>query len=193
MNAPVLDLSPEHQARRGDWIQTFTGVQFWPLDPRPGEIDIVDIAHSLSMQCRFAGHVHTFYSVAEHSVRASEIVPNPDMLWALLHDASEAYLVDLPRPLKQFSQLGRYYREIEHWLMAVICARFNLRRYQPDSVKEADRIMLVTEKRDVMGMPPKPWEDRESIPLNGQIQPWTQAEAKLRFLERYSELTGEVY
>src|SRR5690606_29748913 len=86
--------------RKGDWMQTFTGRRFWPLDPRPDEICIEDIAHALSMQCRYAGHCLSFYSVAEHSVLLSQHVAEPFRRWALLHDASEAYLVDVPRPIK---------------------------------------------------------------------------------------------
>lgn len=89
-------------ARSGDWIQTATGGQFWPMDPQPDEIDINDIAHALAMLCRFGGHCLRFYSVAEHSVLLSHAVPPEHALWALLHDATEGYLVDMPRPIKAF-------------------------------------------------------------------------------------------
>ena len=95
-------------ARKGDWIQTFTGRAFYVLDPRPEDVDIEDIAHALSMQCRFAGHCREFYSVAQHSVTASWLVPPEDALWGLLHDAAEAYVVDLPRPIKRAWQLESY-------------------------------------------------------------------------------------
>ena len=83
-------------ARRGGWIQTYTGRQFWPLDPRIEDIDIHDIAHALSHQCRYSGHCLRFYSVAEHSVLLSHHVAGEHMLWALLHDAWEAYLAAIP-------------------------------------------------------------------------------------------------
>lgn len=86
--------------RKGDWIQTYTGRQFWPLDPKPEEVCIEDIAHALSQQCRYAGHTIRFYSVAQHSVEIALRVPRAAALWGLLHDAAEAYLVDLPRPVK---------------------------------------------------------------------------------------------
>ena len=79
---------------------TYTGRQFFPLTPRQEDIDIEDIAHSLSRLCRFNGHCKSFYSVAEHSYRISYIVPPEFALWGLLHDAGEAYLSDLPRPIK---------------------------------------------------------------------------------------------
>src|ERR1039457_118422 len=86
------------------FIGTFSGLRFWPLDPNPEKILIDDIAHALAHQCRFGGHASRFYSVAEHSVHVSRLCPPEDALWGLLHDASEAYLVDLPRPLKQLPE-----------------------------------------------------------------------------------------
>ena len=83
-----------------DWIQTYTGRKFHPLDPAMTDFDLRDIAHSLSLLCRFNGHCLRFYSVAEHSVRVSRILPDDLKLWGLLHDAGEAYLTDLPRPVK---------------------------------------------------------------------------------------------
>jgi hypothetical protein len=65
-------------AHTGNWIQTFTGRQYWPLDPREGDVYIEDIAHALSLQCRFTGHCRSFYSVAEHCVRVSHVVPSED-------------------------------------------------------------------------------------------------------------------
>ncbi|MFG0247924.1 MAG: phosphohydrolase, partial [Phycisphaeraceae bacterium JB051] len=78
------------------WIQTYTGKAFYPLREDPGIIDIRDIAHALSLQCRFNGHCSDFYSVAQHSVHVSEVVPQAFALWGLLHDAAEAYMSDLP-------------------------------------------------------------------------------------------------
>lgn len=103
------------------WIQTFLGKPFWPLSPRPEDIDIRDIAHALAMTCRFTGHSQKFYSVAEHSVRVSRIVPAQFALHGLLHDASEAYLCDLSRPIKHGSTLGAEYCRIEDNLMQAVC------------------------------------------------------------------------
>ncbi len=89
--------------RKGDYIATYTGKQFYPLDPRPEDVCLEDIAHSLSNLCRFTGHTDTdrFYSVAQHSVICSTIVAPEAALLALLHDAAEAYLGDISRPLKR--------------------------------------------------------------------------------------------
>ena len=83
------------------WIQTYTGKKFWPLDPRPEDVDIVDIAHALSMQCRFGGHCLRFYSTAEHSVYVSHHCGSAALI-GLLHDGSEAYLLDMLAPIKEY-------------------------------------------------------------------------------------------
>jgi len=176
--------------RKGSWIQTYTGVAFYPLDPRLEDFRIEDIAHSLSLQCRFTGHCREFYSVAEHSVRLSYIVPPAAALWGLMHDASEAYLMDLARPIKRYSALGALYKEIEIGLMASICEAFHLQPDEPLSVGLADRVMLVTEKRDLLGPEPQAWTHHDT-PLEETIKPWPPVEAKARFLSRFAELAHQ--
>lgn len=88
--------------RKGDWMQTYTGRKFWPLNPRAEEVYIEDIAHSLALSCRFNGHCKVFYSIAQHSVLVSQIVKPTQQLIALLHDSAEAYLGDIIRPIKRF-------------------------------------------------------------------------------------------
>ena len=178
-------------SRTGDWIQTFTRVIFYPLDPRPEEINIRDIAHALSNQCRFAGHCRQFYSVAEHSVRVARELPAHLQLWGLLHDASEAYLVDLPRPLKRFGEMGRLYMLHEEVLMRCVIERFGLSpEWIPAEVKRMDTRLLMTEKRDLMEAQPKPWEDTEEEPLPGKIEPWLPFAAECCFLDFYFEVIG---
>jgi uncharacterized protein len=170
--------------RTGDWIQTYTGGIFYPLDPRPDEINIEDIAHSLSLQCRFSGHCREHYSVAQHSVILAENLPEELRLWGLLHDASEAYLVDLPRPIKRSCDMGRMYREYEAALMRCVCERFNLPVEEPAEVKRMDTVLLMTEKRDLMTPEPKPWEDTEA-PLSTRIRPISSSSAERLFLSVY--------
>lgn len=169
------------------WIETFTGRRFYPLDPRPLDIDIEDIAHALSMICRFTGHVRQFYSVAEHSVRVSRACCHQDALWALLHDASEAYVADMSRPLKHAPEMYAY-RSVEKRIMDAVTERFGLSPVEPPSVKDADNRLLVTEKRDLM--PPSPdWEVFASIePLATVIKPWTPATAEFEFMFRFHQL-----
>ena len=176
-------------------IETFTGHTFDPLDPAFPDIRIEDIAHALANQCRFSGHTKFHYSVAEHSVRVSEHLQSrgfaPQVqLWGLLHDASEAYLVDLPSPIKKSagSAIGAAYREIEGQLMAAVCRRFSLPLKEPGAVTVADRVLLATEVRDLMHGTRDYWKKIEAEPLPERIRPWGRDVAEFEFLRRYGEL-----
>jgi hypothetical protein len=171
---------------RGDWMQTATGRQFWPMDPRPHEVFIDDIAHALSMLCRFGGHCLRFYSVAEHSVLIARAAAPEHKLWALLHDAPEAYIVDIVRPLKPFL-IG--YREAEQRLMRAICVRFNLHLELPADVKALDRSILADERIQAMAEPPRPW-DGEVAPLGIELQFWSPERARSEFISTFEILTG---
>ena len=171
------------------WISTFTGRKFHILVPDPEEIAIEDIAHHLSMLCRFTGAVKRFYSVAEHSIKVSQIVPPEYALEGLLHDASEAYLSDLSRPLKHFTEAGYLYRELEADVQDTIQNKFGLPEGMSETVKAADNAMLYTEKTALM--PPVAWdtkwsptEDAEDI----EISCWEPGRAEAFFLERFYEL-----
>lgn len=170
------------------WIQTYSGRRFNPTFPHVDAIVIQDIAHSLSMQCRFSGHCKKFYSVAQHSVLVSYICDRADALWGLMHDASEAYLVDIPRPLKQSGDFESYKR-FEAQMMRAICKRFKLPDHEPPSVKDADNLLLCTEARDLMSPLRTDWVQNVD-PLPFKIIPWSQQEAKNNFMKRFFELTG---
>jgi len=176
----------DQDLNRGDWMQTYSGGVFWPLEPQPEDVEILDIAHALSNLCRYAGHTRCFYSVAHHSVLVSRIVPPKDAVWGLMHDAAEAYCIDLPRPIKH-SPEAEGYRNIENRIMAAICRRFEMDPRQPDSVEEADLVMLATERRDLMAPPPRPWR-RDGTPLVERIEPWSPLQAEIAFLSRAMEL-----
>jgi hypothetical protein len=152
-------------------------------------IVIADIAHPLSMQCRFSGHVKSFYSVAQHSVLVSYICDRADALWGLLHDASEAYLVDIPRPIKQSGKFDNYL-EFEKVMQRAVCKRFNIPEEMPKSVKYADDALLMTEARDLMSPLHAGWTITGD-PLPFRITPWSQQEAKNAFMKRFIELYGE--
>ena len=173
---------------KGRWIQTFSGKQFWPTNPKVEDIDIVDIAHALSMQCRYGGHCRRFYCVAEHSVHVSDALPQELKLWGLLHDASEAYLVDIPRPIKPF--LSNYV-ELEAQLMAAVVKRFGLTDElpMPAAVKEVDNRILFDEREQNMTVPPSAW-DFELEPLGIQLKYWDPAMAERVFLDTFDHLTG---
>lgn len=172
------------------WMQTFVGVRFRPTNPDIKDISIVDIAHALANQCRYAGHTKEFYSVAEHSVRVSRIVPKEHAFWGLMHDSPEAYLQDMIRPLKMVHPLGDEYLKLEHRLMEVIAQRFKLKLPMPPEIKEADNIMLFTEKRDLMEVQ-LPWFDEgKYAPLPEVIKPWSPKQARYEFLYRFGEIVG---
>jgi uncharacterized protein len=169
-------------------ITTYSGIRFWPLQPNPADIRIEDIVHALSNQCRFGGHAREFYSVAEHSVRVSQLCRPEDALWGLLHDASEAYLSDVPAPLKELPAFEAY-RAAERSLQGTIAVRFGLSTEQPRSVTEADRAVLGIEICDLLRplgspQPGRPPHKTKLVIAN----PWPPRIAKARFLTRFREL-----
>lgn len=185
----AVDIDPYGQPRIGDWIQTYNKHQFHALDPRSGDFDIEDIAHALSLQCRFSGHTRVHYSVAEHSIRVADLCPPEHKLWALLHDASEAYLVDIPRPFKRLPEFA-FYREIEAKTMEAICDQFGLPRECPECVHKADEVMLATEARDLMGPLVGTWHLREA-PLDEVVIPMSSLRAKAAFLYMHIALEAD--
>ena len=172
-----------------NFIETHTGAKFEPLDPSIELIRIQDIAHALSQQCRFSGHTSVFYSVAEHSVRVSRLLEEwgadpVTVLWGLLHDASEAYLVDIPSPLKRSPAFASY-REAEAGLMRMICARFGLPGIEPADVRRADAVLLATEARSLMPFVPDHWGGLTEAALGQDIIPWPSEFAKREFVNRF--------
>jgi hypothetical protein len=172
------------------YIATYTGKTFYPLEPDVESVDIVDIAHSLSLQCRYNGHVSRFYSVAEHSLYLSEAVPSEHALTALLHDATEAYLCDLPRPIKSAITI---YREVEDRLWKVVANKFNLPSELPDIVKQMDAGICNDEMKELMSA----FKGKTGVESYGHV--WSQGFACLHpvvakdvFLRRFEELSSLV-
>lgn len=174
------------------WIQTYTGKAFTPLQPVEADIDPLDISHALGMLCRYGGHTRRFYSVAEHCCHIADWIgrqggSTEDMLWGLLHDATEAYMQDLVRPIKR--ALPEYSR-LEDVLMASICSRFGLPLTPPPCVKEADNRILFDEKRQLLTVEPKSWDLGDLKPLGVVIGAWEPARAEQEYLYRFRRLTG---
>lgn len=167
------------------WVQTYTGHAFYYDRVDENVYSIADIAHALSNQCRFSGHTGTFYSVAEHSVLCSYLVPVEYALEALLHDASEAYLVDLPKPLKY---LLPDYCAIEDQVMRAIANVFTIQYPFHEEIKRADIAMLYAERDVLMSVPPQAWANEDTVPASVVLQCWNPVQAATKFLERYTYL-----
>lgn len=167
-------------------IETSTGRLFWPLDPVPGDVDILDIAHALSNKCRFTGHTKRFYSIAQHSVLVSQFVPEEFMLEGLLHDAVEAYLPDLPFPLRgAFSE----WESIENRVHEAVAERFGLRFPYPDAVVDVDRKIIRDEAWSFMKSQGvgKQWAG-STAKFGLRIRPWSPEESRERFVEQYQKV-----
>jgi len=174
--------------RVGDWMQTYSGRRFYPLDPRAADVDIIDIAMALGNMSRYGGHCR-FYSVAEHSVMVSHAVPAELALEGLLHDATEAYITDLIRPLKRALGPANDYFKIDTNIRLAIAERFGLAPTEPALVKQADVAVLGAEKA-VLHPRSDPWElpfPDPGLKIRCLLPPASQK----YFLARYAVLTSE--
>lgn len=136
----------------GNWINTYSGIAFHPLEPRAEDISIDDIAHSLSHQCRYTGHTANFYSIAEHSVLVAKGVAAlggsiNEQRWGLLHDGSESFVSDVSSPVKKHPSFA-FYREVEKKIMEAVAERFSLEGHEPDVVRYVDGQMIAFESMD---------------------------------------------
>ena len=173
------------------------GKKFYPFDPKTEDIDIKDIAHSLSLTCRYNGHGKYLYSVAEHCIRMVDIVSENNKLWALLHDAAETYIGDICKPIKNYSYYNweegyddfRHVEDVERKILYKIAEKFNLNHkflhVYPKEVYEADMIMAATEKRDIMVDSGLKWRKLPE-PLKDRILPMYSVEEI--FLETFEKL-----
>ena len=159
-----------------DCIRTKSGIYVNVINPTPDMIVIEDIAHSLSNLCRFGGHTQSFYSVAQHSVLCADLVKGKEnKLTALLHDASEAYLIDVPSPLKKHLP---DYQKIEKNMMKVISKKFGIKYPFSKDIKKADEKMLKVE-----------WDCMMVSDLNSDIFSWSPDIANMKFMMMFRKLT----
>ena len=169
------------------WIVTCSGKKIDFLEPDPDQIDILDIAHALSVMPRFTGHTLLHYTVAQHSYEVSRQCSPENQLVGFAHDFTEAYIGDISKPLK--SVIGNVIEEIEHRLWQAIAARFGLPTQIPDEVKEVDARMLFTEKRDFLTKRGPKW-GWEKEPYPEPLYRWFDRRNIVnKFLSRWNELT----
>lgn len=168
------------------WILTQSGQQFDLLRPAASMIKPVDIAHALSRLCRFNGHTQAHYSVAQHSLIVASLVPTEHQLAALLHDATEAYIGDMTRPLKAVLP---EYQSVEQKIWLAVCDRFDIQPDLPVCVKHADMVALATERRDLMPEHPGSWDCLHGVqPMKETIVPFSADSASIMFFSRLMEL-----
>lgn len=177
------------------WIQTYTGKKFRYDNLADNEYDINDIAHSLAMQPRYGGHCLAEYSIAEHCALLHDYCAakgyEPDVCyWALMHDAPEAYLLDLFAPLKEYlrsvsGEARSAYDVLESNIMTMIALRHGLSDFKPPSlIKELDYRIRGDEAAQVMSA--CEWDD-SFVPLGIQTQRWPWPTAETMFKHRYRE------
>lgn len=172
-----------------DSVMTYTAGYFSPLNPHPDDVFITDIAHGLSLMNRFCGQTDFPWSVAQHSLAMSYVVPGEHALACLLHDASEAYMADVPKPVK--NSLPDYVR-MEDGVLECIGRKFRVDLKHP-AVKAADVKMLVTEAavlfhgRSAWWLDPQYPQPYSSRDVSIIEEPWRSV--KYKFLRRFRELT----
>jgi hypothetical protein len=184
---------PDHSPPApGPYLQTVSGRWVNPFDPDPEQFDSGDIARALANQCRFGGHCRVFYSVAQHSVIVSQLVEerggdSDEAFAALMHDATEAYLGDMPHPLKHRSPLGAAFKQAEDHLERALRDRFGIKPDVP-AIKAADRALLATERR-AFSAETWHWPELQGVePLALELRAWSPDEAAEAFTRRYAEL-----
>lgn len=171
-------------------IRLYSGAMFDYNDPGASNVGIEDIAHALSHVCRFAGHIRYFYSVAQHAVNCSRIVPTEFAFDALMHDTAEAFTNDLPTPLKYAVPM---FKDLEVRIETAMSVLFNFQYPLADEVKLADLQMLQLEKNELK-TPGGDWSVLEGIESDHlrrlvDLSPWPPEFAKHAFLQRYEELS----
>ncbi len=167
------------------YIRTYTWRKVDPFYPDPSQIVIEDIAHALSHTCRFGGHASKFYSVAEHCVHVSDLLPINLALAGLMHDAPEAYLVDVPRPIKNFPGMQPY-RDAEATLLQIIAELFEFEVPLNEQILLVDDAMLHAEQPQLFrGMKDL---STNTVPADITLAFWSPERAKQEFMNRFNNI-----
>lgn len=179
-----------HSDRKGRWMPLFSQNRFWPEDPRPHDIRLIDIAHALAHIPRYNGHLKEHYSVAQHCVIGSQYIDPKYAMFFLFHDAGEAYLGDLITPIKRLFR--QFYEPVEERIMKAVASSFEFEINDETrvAVKKMDEQMLETEVRDIVpaGLIN---HDPVEVPLDDPIlHCWGSGLAKNEFIKRFTQLYG---
>jgi hypothetical protein len=179
-----------------DFVETFTGRAFYPMAPRVEDFSIIDIAHHLSNDCRYSGATQYFYCTAQHCCLLADYVEKErkgtalDCLQILMHDGAEAYLRDIPRPIKQ--HLPQY----RQWDFTLTMAMRSWLGWEnipiPSWQDELDSRIIADEREHIMGDSGLNWQ-HDVEPLGIAIEPWGSRFAEQQFLMRYANYSGKVY
>ena len=182
--------------KQNNYTRLYTGTKFYPLDPRVEDIHIADISHALACNNRFNGHLPRPYYVGQHSIVVSNNCSPKNALWGLLHDAYEAYLPDIPSPVKHDPRF-RFYRNAEARGMLAVCERYGLDPVEPPEVKVADKRAYLAEIRDLRGreitatghIKGEVWY-KDLLPLEEKVIPWPWQKVEREFTNLFLRLTG---
>lgn len=174
-----------------DGITLLSGEMFNYNDPASAKVDLMDLAQPLSNICRFAGQLPYFYSVAQHAVNCSYIVPKEHAFTALMHDTAEAFTNDIVTPLKVAVPI---FKEIELKIEAAMAEKFGFAYPLPPEVKLADLQMLGLEMKYIRQQDPSQHAVLDGIDYDGMLPladltSWTPRLALANFLRRFEELT----
>lgn len=169
------------------WLETYVGNRFHFFNIIAASIDIRDIAHALSLMCRFCGHTSQFVSIGVHSINVMALVSDKSKLAALLHDSAEAYIGDISRPLKaSLPEINLIEKDIRD----AIFNKFNVVGYDEAEIQKADDIMLATEAKHFMTH----WEEwglkEQPIELSRELlYDWQAPAIEKIFLQKFNELS----
>ena len=184
-------------SRKQTWIRTFKGHKVDLALPTHDVIDLEDIAHALSLLCRFNGHVAQLYSVGHHSILVSREIRLKGhgvqaQLLGLMHDAPEAYLGDMTTPEKNLPGMREIYDRYHDYFQDVIACKFHLQwtGLRADQVELADHMVCAAEMKEMM--PTDDWLNLEHSPIDGEIIPWSPETTKNLFLSKFYNLKEQL-
>lgn len=186
----LSELIASAPTRYGNWRQSAIGRPIWPLDPRPGDFAIIDLALALSALPRYGGASHHHYSVAQHSFLCSYYGDPRYARHKLTHDLAEAITgCDMPAPLKREPALATYCA-IEDWCQLAVWRQLGVDPTDLGDTHEIDRAILEPERRRLLAKAPLPWPT-SMLKLDVYVERWDQWVATHKFMWRFRELFPE--